>query len=78
MFRSVITGTGSYIPPFVQSNQEFTNHSFYTENQEPLSTAPHEVVEKFHQITGIEERRYPTDELNASDIGSIAAKKNGA
>ena len=75
MFRSVITGTGSYIPPFVQSNQEFTKHSFYTENQEALSTAPHEVVEKFNQITGIEERRYTTDELNASDIGSIAAKK---
>ncbi|HMK24778.1 MAG TPA: ketoacyl-ACP synthase III [Chitinophagaceae bacterium] len=75
MFRSVITGTGSYIPPFVQSNQEFTKHSFYTENQEPLSTAPHEVVEKFNQITGIEERRYTTDELNASDIGSMAAKK---
>ena len=74
MYRSVITGTGSYIPPFVQSNEEFTKHSFYTEIQEPLSTPPHEVVEKFNQITGIEERRYTTDELNASDIGSIAAK----
>jgi 3-oxoacyl-[acyl-carrier-protein] synthase-3 len=75
MFRSVITGTGSYIPPFVQSNQEFTKQSFYTENQESLSTPSHEVIEKFNQITGIEERRYTTDELNASDIGSIAAKK---
>lgn len=75
MFRSVITGTGSYIPPFVQSNQEFTKHSFYTEDQESLSTPPEQVVEKFNQITGIEERRYTTDELNASDIGSIAAQK---
>ena len=74
MFRTVITGTGSYIPPFVQSNREFTKNSFYTEIQQPLNTPPEEVVEKFNQITGIEERRYTTDELNASDIGGIAAK----
>ncbi|MDP4262535.1 MAG: ketoacyl-ACP synthase III [Bacteroidota bacterium] len=74
MFRSVITGTGSYIPPFIQSNRDFTKHVFYSENQQPLSTPPEEVVEKFKQITGIEERRYATDELNTSDIGSRAAK----
>jgi 3-oxoacyl-[acyl-carrier-protein] synthase III len=74
MFRSVITGTGSYIPPFIQSNQDFAKHVFYSETQEPLNTAPEEVVEKFKQITGIEERRYITHELNASDIGSMAAQ----
>ena len=74
MFRTVITGTGSYIPPFIQSNREFTKNSFYTEIQQPLKTPPEEVVEKFNQITGIEERRYTTDELNASDIGGMAAK----
>jgi 3-oxoacyl-[acyl-carrier-protein] synthase-3 len=75
MFRSVITGTGSYIPPFVQSNLDFTKHAFYSENQQPLSIQPEDVVEKFKQITGIEERRYTTDDLNASDIGTIAAQK---
>jgi 3-oxoacyl-[acyl-carrier-protein] synthase-3 len=74
MFRSVITGTGSYIPPYVQTNADFAQHTFYTEEREPLTTAPGEVVEKFKQITGIEERRYTTPDLNASDIGSIAAK----
>ena len=74
MLRTVITGTGSYIPPFVQSNHDFAKHTFYSENHEPLSTPPQEVVEKFKQITGIAERRYTTDDLNASDIGSIAAK----
>jgi 3-oxoacyl-[acyl-carrier-protein] synthase III len=74
MLRSVITGTGSYIPPFVQTNHDFAKHTFYSENHEPLSTPPQEVVEKFKQITGIAERRYTTDDLNASDIGSIAAK----
>jgi len=74
MFRSVITGTGSYIPPFIQSNSDFAKQTFYSENQQPLNTPPEEVVEKFKQITGIGERRYTTDELNASDIGSLAAK----
>jgi 3-oxoacyl-[acyl-carrier-protein] synthase-3 len=74
MFRSVITGTGSYIPPFIQSNDDFTKQVFYSENKQPLNTPPEEVVEKFKQITGIGERRYTTDELNTSDIGSLAAK----
>jgi 3-oxoacyl-[acyl-carrier-protein] synthase-3 len=74
MFRSVITGTGSYIPPFIQSNKDFTQHTFYSESHEPLASSPEEIVEKFKQITGIEERRYTTDKLNASDIGSLAAR----
>ncbi|MBY0478451.1 MAG: ketoacyl-ACP synthase III [Chitinophagaceae bacterium] len=74
MLRTVITGTGSYIPPVVQSNNDFAKLVFYSDNQLPLTTPPQEVVEKFKQITGIEERRYTTDQLNASDIGAIAAK----
>ena len=73
MFRSVITGTGSYIPATVQSNANFTNHVFYTENEKALETAPTEVVEKFRQITGIAERRYIPDNLNTSDIAALAA-----
>jgi 3-oxoacyl-[acyl-carrier-protein] synthase III len=75
MKRSVITGTGSYIPPVVQTNSDFAAHLFYADNRQPLTTPPQEVVEKFKQITGIEERRYTTDDLNASDIGAIAAAK---
>jgi len=71
---SVITGTGSYIPQHIQCNSAFFKYQFYTETQEPLNSPPKEVVEKFRQITGIEERRYACNELNASDIGSIAAR----
>ena len=74
MPRTIITGTGSYIPPFVQSNQDFANHLFYSQDQQALTTEPGEVVNKFKQITGIEERRYTTDNLNASDIGTAAAR----
>jgi 3-oxoacyl-[acyl-carrier-protein] synthase III len=75
MVHSVITGTGSYIPPFVQTNQDFAQHEFFTAEGLPLPVDPAEVVKKFKKITGIEERRYTTDDLNASNIGYEAAKK---
>ena len=75
MFRSVITGTGSYIPPTVQTNADFANHRFYADNDQPLNAPPEEIVEKFRQITGIAERRYIADELNTSDIAAIAASR---
>lgn len=75
MLRSVITGTGCYIPPSVQTNEDFARHVFYSDNGEPLTTPSQEVVEKFKQITGIEERRYTTDELNTSDIGAFSAEE---
>jgi 3-oxoacyl-[acyl-carrier-protein] synthase-3 len=75
MVRSVITGSGSYIPPFVQTNQDFALHEFFTSDGLPLPVDPTEVVNKFKKITGIEERRYTTDDLNASNIGYEAAKK---
>src|SRR5258705_11670613 len=75
MFRSVITGTGSYIPTTIQSNADFANHLFYAENNQPLDTPPEEVVKKFMQITGIAERRYIPDGLNTSDIATIAARQ---
>jgi 3-oxoacyl-[acyl-carrier-protein] synthase-3 len=75
MVRSVITGTGSYIPPFVQTNEDFAQHSFYNPDGSTLSVDPVEVVNKFKKITGIEERRYTTDDLTASNIGYEAARK---
>jgi 3-oxoacyl-[acyl-carrier-protein] synthase-3 len=75
MFRSVITGTGSYIPPVVQLNADFAAHTFYAANNKALDTAPEEIVKKFGDITGILERRYAPDNLNASDIAAIAARE---
>lgn len=74
MFRSVITGTGCYIPPHIKTNNDFSTHTFYAEDSTPLDTPAEVIVEKFRQITGIAERRYTTDDLTASDIGAIAAK----
>ncbi len=75
MLRTVITGTGSYIPTNIRLNKDFENHDFYGENKERLPTASSEIVEKFKQITGIGERRYASPELTTSDIGAQAAEK---
>ena len=72
--QTVITGTGSYIPTEVKTNRDFTIHDFYAENHTRITTPPEEVTSKFQQITGIEERRYAVPELNASQIGAIAAR----
>ncbi|MEP7279414.1 MAG: ketoacyl-ACP synthase III [Bacteroidota bacterium] len=74
MLCSVIVGTGSYIPPRIQSNLEFFEHVFYTETQHKLETPSDEVVEKFRQITGISERRYAADDMTASDLATLAAR----
>lgn len=74
MLRSVITGSGCYIPPEVKKNSDFIQHEFYTEDHRRMDTPQQEIVDKFKLITGIEERRYVTTDLNSSDIASIAAK----
>lgn len=71
---TVITGTGSYIPPHIKTNREFTVQDFYTEDHERISAHPDEIVDKFRYITGISERRYVGTEFNASDMAVIAAK----
>lgn len=70
----MITGSGCYIPPEIKTNQEFTIHKFYAEDNTPIETAPEVIVEKFRQITGIAERRYVTTEMTTSDIATIAAR----
>lgn len=75
MFRSIITGTGSFIPEKNITNADFAKQTFFADNNIALTTAPEEVVEKFKQITGIEARRYANDDQNASDIGFIAAQR---
>ena len=75
MQRSVITGSGCYVPTEVKTNRDFTVHDFYAEDHKRIETPPTEVVEKFRQITGIEERRYAPIEFNSADIGAYAAKQ---
>lgn len=75
MKRTVITGTGSYIPEVVKVNRDFTIHHFYSETQQRIDANPLDIVEKFKAITGIEERRYAPSEITASGMAAIAAKE---
>jgi 3-oxoacyl-[acyl-carrier-protein] synthase-3 len=72
---SVITGTGSYVPTEMKSNSDFSVNEFYSEKSEKIETPSEVIAEKFKQITGIEERRYVSKELNNSDIATIAARR---
>src|SRR4051794_2785059 len=74
MQRAVIIGTGAYIPHETKTNYDFVVHNFYGDDHTLINAPPVEIVEKFKHITGIEERRYAPQEMNASDIGAIAAK----
>ena len=70
----LITGTGSYVPPAVITNKDFSGNVFYDMDGTAFEISHDEISEKFLAITGIAERRYVSDELVASDIGAIAAR----
>lgn len=70
-----ITGSGSYIPTERVSNLDFAKHSFLNEDGSQFPHPNEVVAQKFLEITGIEERRYVTDDLTASDIAAIAGQR---
>ena len=66
-----IIGSGSCVPEIVQDNSKFIKSSFYNSDGTKVDLPN---SEKFKKITGINERRYANKDLNASDLGFIAAK----
>lgn len=73
MVRTVITGSGCYIPTLKILNKDFLLHTFFDEASKPLPTGNSSIIEKFQKITGISERRYAHDDIDASDMGYQAA-----
>lgn len=70
-----ITGSGSYIPTEIVTNLDFAKHSFLNEDGSVFPYSNEVVAEKFLEITGIQERRYVSDDLTTSDIALIAAQR---
>ncbi|HDR51871.1 MAG TPA: ketoacyl-ACP synthase III [Mariniphaga anaerophila] len=71
-----IIGTGSYLPPKVVKNNDFLNNTFYDPaTQKPFDKSNEEIIEKFREITNIEERRYIADDQVTSDLAVIAIKE---
>jgi len=73
--RLKIVGSGCYIPENKITNQDFNNHIFYGDDGDVLSYPQEELVGKFKDITGIEERRYVHNHMLTSDIASLASQK---
>jgi 3-oxoacyl-[acyl-carrier-protein] synthase-3 len=73
--RSVIIGTGSYLPERAIPNSAFHDAEFYDPDGARLDAPAEAIVAKFEQITGIRERRYVGDELVTSDIAALAAER---
>ncbi|MCD1117765.1 3-oxoacyl-ACP synthase III family protein [Chryseobacterium turcicum] len=72
--KSKIIGVGNYIPLETITNLFFDNHIFLNEKGENLKEDNHLITSKLKKITGIEERRYASDNQVTSDLGFIAAK----
>lgn len=70
-----ITGTGSYIPDVKVPNSEFLGHSFFTPKGDKIEQDPQLTIDKFKEITGIEERRYAKTDQQTSDLGTLAAQR---
>jgi 3-oxoacyl-[acyl-carrier-protein] synthase-3 len=70
-----IIGSGSYIPPVTIDNSYFKNYRFFDPATRNLFDKDNdEIIEKFREITNIEERRWCKPEEQTSDIGFLAAQ----
>lgn len=70
-----ITGTGSYVPSSIETNDNFIQHEFLNNDGTVFKHNNAVIIKKFKAITGIGERRYAFNHLNASDLGFFAAEK---
>lgn len=72
--KSIIVGTGKFIPSKVVKNDDFLSHTFVEKDGTPQLRKNADAIHKFKQITDIEERRYAEDGQNASDLAFFAAQ----
>lgn len=71
--NSIITGTGVGTPIEIKKNSDFYINTFYDKNGEFINDDPQNIVNKFEEITGINERRYANQNTMASDLATTAA-----
>lgn len=71
--RSVIIATGSVLPERVIHNADFLANRFLQKDGTIVPGTILRNIEKFKDITGIDQRRYARTDQNASDLATIAA-----
>ena len=69
-----IIGSGSFIPELVIKNDYFLNRSFRDSSGNELPNTE-DIIKKFKDITGIEERRYAEKDFVTSDMAAAAADR---
>jgi 3-oxoacyl-[acyl-carrier-protein] synthase III len=74
-FYSIITGTGSYIPPNLVKNEDFLENDFFEKNGQRIEKSNQEIIDKLEEISTISERRYVTNDLVTSDIAFMAGEE---
>ena len=71
--RTVISGSGSYIPTIRVTNDHFLDSDFRGADGKKIEKSNRQILDQFEAITGIRERRYVTEDLVTSDIACAAA-----
>lgn len=74
-YRSIITGTGIYLPNRRVKNEDFLKNTFYDSAGTLSNKDNKEIIQKFQEITTIAERRYIEDDMVTSDMAHLAAEK---
>lgn len=75
MLNTIITGSGHFLPERIIKNNYFLNYDFFGEDGLRIEKSVQETIDKFREITEIEERRYADDKMFTSDLAAIAAKR---
>jgi len=73
MIYSIITGSGSYIPSKITKNDDFLDRVFFESNGVKINKTNQEIIDKFQEITTIQERRHVTEDQTTSDLAFHAA-----
>ena len=72
--RSIIVGSGSFVPPVRMPNEAFLDRDFRGSDGKRLGKENAEILQQFEAITGIRERRYVPEGMFTSDIAFEAAR----
>jgi 3-oxoacyl-[acyl-carrier-protein] synthase-3 len=72
--QTVILGTGSYLPGDVIPNSWFRDHTFYKPDGTRIEKPTQEIIDKLRDISGIVERRYLEEDLDAAEAGARAGR----
>ena len=72
---TVIIGSGSYLPEIIVKNEDFLKNEFLDASGKKIPKDNAAIIQKFQDITEIEERRYLVPEMNTSDMAFIASQR---